>query len=247
MARLIDIHGHFLPRVDDGSRYLGETRELLHLAHDQGFRAVTATPHYAAGRNRKKAEEIRDIHQEVRQAARELDPTFEVYLGEELFWSDGLLEALEEGRALTLNGTAWVLVEFAQGISYGEICRAVRQLQLAGYVPLLAHVERYPCLREGRQGNELLRELNQLGACLQMNYTSLAGASGVRGLRRLREQAWCRRAVLEGQIQVLGTDMHRLDFRPPQVEEAVRWLGREGLLEKLGAENPEKILRGEKP
>lgn len=75
---------------------------------------------------------------------------------------------------------------------------AVRQMQMAGYVPILAHVERYHVLREeGR-----LEELADTGARIQMNYSSIDG-----GWNNNTAQ-WCKRQLKDGLVHYLGTDMH---------------------------------------
>ncbi|MCQ4991596.1 hypothetical protein NE599_21825, partial [[Clostridium] symbiosum] len=57
-----------------------------------------------------------------------------------------------------------------------------------------------------------------------------------------------RKQVLEGRIHLLGTDMHRLDYRPPELVKSLEWLkkrGGEELAEKLTMENPSAILAGD--
>ena len=56
------------------------------------------------------------------------------------------------------------------------------------------------------------------GAYMQMNYRCLSRLKG------LSERNWCRKQVLEGRIHLLGTDMHRLDYRPPELAKSLEWL-----------------------
>ena len=104
----------------------------------------------------------------------------------------------------------YVLVEFDPAVSYGQLMRGVRRLSEAGYWPILAHIERNFCLREHG-----LEEIFSLGCYLQMNFASLQGHWYQKDVR------WCRKQVEEGRIQFLGTDLHRTDFRPPVITEAV--------------------------
>lgn len=233
---ILDIHSHILPKADDGSRYFGETAELLRQAYSQGVRGVMATPHYIHRHNRMRAEELRETYEKLKEMTAEALPDLELYLGAELFYFEGAVEALESKRVYTLNGTRYVLVEFPVSISYGELFRAVRNLEQGGYLPVLAHIERYRCLREDKG---LVEELIQTGAYMQMNYGSLTG------LRHPGERAWCRSMVTEGRIHLLGSDMHRLNYRPPELESAVGWLKRKGVFARLSVENPGRLLRGE--
>ena len=148
---------------------------------------------------------------------------------------ESILEYLGEGKALTLAGSRYVLVEFAPGDSFGRISRAVRQLVQASYFPVIAHVERYPCLAR----DELLKELIDYGAYLQVNFKSL---TGVWMDKRLR---WCRRNLKKGYIHFLATDMHNIAVRPPGMQEGILWLKRNAGEEKairILRENPEFIL-----
>ena len=83
----------------------------------------------------------------------------------------------------------------------------------SGYTPILAHMERYGCLR--KKGTS---ELLDIGCKLQMNYDSIQGHWFSPEVR------WCREQVKSGVIHFLGTDMHRSDYRPPQITEALKWL-----------------------
>ena len=42
---MIDLHTHVLPGVDDGSRSMKESLELLTMAADSGVEILVATPH----------------------------------------------------------------------------------------------------------------------------------------------------------------------------------------------------------
>lgn len=232
MQPLIDIHAHVLPDVDDGARDLEESFRLLIRAAEQGITQVIATPHYHRSRGNLGYEELRTtLEAKVRQEI----PGFHLYLGQETYYHEGLTESLRQGKALTMAGSRYVLVEFDPGVPYGMLHRGLRQLLLAGYTPVLAHMERYGCLRQDAN----LKDLSGSGCVLQMNYDSLRGSPFKRDVR------WCRKRVLAGDIGLLGTDMHRLDFRPPEVTEAAAWVSRhggDGLLRRMAFTNPRCII-----
>ena len=88
-------------------------------------------------------------------------------------------------------------------------------------------------------------ELVRCGAYMQMNAGSLGG-----GLFD-RRAAWCRKEILRGNIHFIATDMHGVVIRPPELEEAVRWMTRQdrngqdagGMAKRLLRQNQEHILR----
>ena len=67
-----------------------------------------------------------------------------------------------------------------------------------------------------------------------MNYSSLSG-------NHLwdKETRWCRKQVTEGRIFCLGTDMHRMDYRKPDIEESFCWL-----VKHLDGRRLHSLLRG---
>lgn len=210
---IVDIHAHILPGIDDGARDMEEAESMLCSALDQGIRAAVATPHYSRTGTTDR-ERLADLAAALQERMRMRDPQFTIYLGQETYYHEELPGRLREGQALTLAGGRHVLVEFDPSVTYQSMFRAMRRLIGSGYVPVLAHMERYQCLRkEGR-----VRELIGCGCFMQMNYDSLRGP----WLRP--DVRWCRKQVLEGRVHVLGTDMHRIDFRPPRIKDALRWL-----------------------
>lgn len=234
---MIDIHAHILPRADDGSRYVGETLELLRESYRQGVQKIVATPHYIHGRNRMDSDAIRRAVLGVQKIASGVAADLMIYQGQELLYFDGAIDYLKAGRILTLGGTRYVLVEFLPSVPFGEIEMAVRNLIFAGYHPVLAHIERYQCLRKKGHIDELIHA----GACMQMNFNSLTSVN------HIGDRTWSRKVLLEGKIHLLGSDMHRLDYRPPQLEKAAAWLSKRGgkeLLETLTWNNPLKVLAG---
>lgn len=236
MRSIIDIHAHILPKVDDGARSLKEACRMLQMAVSQGVTAVIATPHYS---RRRELQHLEELVCSVQQEMRKEHPDFTVYPGQETYYHEELPARLLEGKASTMAGSRYVLVEFDPGDSYERIFRGIRALLTAGYFPILAHIERYECLRK----EERLQELGSGGCIFQMNYGSLKGRLFDSDVR------WCRRQVSLGRVQLLGTDMHRTDFRPPEIAEPMRWLEnhiKEELLDAMTRKNPLCIINNEK-
>ena len=231
-----DIHCHILPGIDDGSRNLRESRRLLRFAYAQGFRTFVATPHY---RRSHENADVEALTQELLEEARLHWPDIDIYPGHEGYWHEEFPVRIRNGQARHLANSSYLLCEFNPEAEYREIGRGLRAISEAGCTPVLAHLERYPVLREGRR----LRELKDNGIILQMNYEALAG-----GVFFDRNERWCRRQLKEGLVDLLGTDMHRMDFRPPNTEAAQAWLRRnvsEEHMDILTRRNALHIIRNE--
>ncbi len=237
MVALYDVHTHILPGVDDGSRNMEETKRMLQMERQQGVLHVIATPHYTAGERQAAPEELQSILEQVRETAWQIDPDMTVDLGNELLNGPGVIEALQQGKALTLADTRYILVEFLPTDRYSLVYQALHDYIMAGYIPIVAHVERYEALMLNRSRME---ELRMLGVYFQMNAESLIGR------RFSRRPKLCRRLVEEGMIQLIGSDCHRDYHRIPVMQDALAYLSADFRqsrdFRKLIQKNPEAVL-----
>ena len=79
-----------------------------------------------------------------------------------------------------------------------------QELILHGFVPVLAHVERYRCMTEDTGHAEALREL---GAWIQLN------ADAVLGLEGFGSKKFCKKMLKEGLVDVIASDSHGISRR----------------------------------
>lgn len=237
MAAFYDIHTHILPGIDDGARDMEETRHMLRLEREQGVQHIIATPHFTAGDHAGMQKQMQDALELAREAAREIDPAMTVDLGNELLHAPGMLEALRNGEALTLAGSRYILVEFLPTDRYSLLYHALRDYIMEGYIPIVAHMERYGALEKN---TDRIEELIRLGACFQMNADSLVG-----GMFR-RKAAYCRWLVEQGMIHFIASDCHHHDSRTPLMQDALAYLA-PGFCSgqgygRLTRDNPQAIL-----
>ena len=156
---MIDIHSHILPGVDDGASSMKESLHMLSMARRQGITDVFATSHYSKAFPNRDPEKLRRLRDELMSRANrpvkgpdgkiKRRQPIRIWTGQEIFYSNSVIRLLEEGKLLTLADSNYVLVEFMPSVPYSEICTAVRNLSRAGYAPVVAHAERYRCLRKG--------------------------------------------------------------------------------------------------
>ena len=235
---LYDCHCHILPGLDDGSRSLEETERLLRQEHAQGVRTVIATPHFRPSRWRQDTDRLHMALQQTRRLARQIDPQLRVYLWNEAYWEDGLIYHLKNGDCRTA-GDGCVLVETRPDCSEDTLYQMARLLTANDYTPVFAHIERYRALRENRK---MIDELREQGAWMQVNSDSIAGNNG------FFTAMFCRRLLKERKIDLIGTDCHRVDFRPPNFRECVEYLRRHtgrDYFDWLMREQPWKLLKKE--
>lgn len=215
MNQWTDIHSHILPSVDDGSVNLKQTRNMLEIAHEEGIIHIIATPHYGVGCINPDVQELQKKLELVREEAKKIDPNFQIDLGNELFYSEDIIEHLKKKKALTMAGTRYVLVEFPVFESYRNIRTGLHRLLINGYLPILAHVERYEALY---QSLDTIEDLIRLGVYMQMNITSILG-----GFTDQRSK-YCKKLMDYGYIHFVATDSHSDHNREPRMIKGVNYL-----------------------
>jgi len=220
-VRKIDIHCHVLPGLDDGAVSMTESLGMIRLAMTQGTQALIATPHHSMQYANADPERVRTLCRRLEEEVRsKQNSRFAVYPGQEIFYTGETLRDLDNKKLLTLADSRYVLVEFWPAIPYSQLYRAVREMVLNGYHPVIAHVERYCALHAEKNPEDLAAELTEEGALIQMNYGPVGGP-WYDGICR-----WCRKMLKMQMIHFLGTDMHHMQTRGPQTEAAEKWMGK---------------------
>lgn len=234
-----DIHCHLLPQVDDGSKSLEMTKQMLQSSWNQGVRYQFVTPHNYPDITKEKLDTILDTYQMVNQLVQDTYPEMQLILGSEVLYRKSVLEELKKGMILTLNNTPYILVEFYPSSEYSEIYNAVRELTNNGYYPILAHTERYQNLHRNMEHYE---EVIDAGAYIQINTQSFMG-----GFFN-RSSSFCIKLLQNGMVHFIGTDAHNVSTRPIFVQKCVERLFNKvdtEILDKVLHENPLKIIRSE--
>lgn len=236
---MVDMHCHVLPTVDDGSRSMEQTMEMLQIAATEGIQAMIVTPHFKEGHRNAGVHTILDKIRLVSNEAEKRGNFISLYPGNEIFYFEGMEECLETGEILSLNNTDRVLIEFAPTVDYIYMRNALDGVRAYGYIPILAHAERYECLlREWSR----VKELKQLDIEIQNNVSGLAGGLG--GKVRKFSQNLLRDRL----IDYVGTDAHNAGNRAPQFQNCYQTLRKkfdEVYIDEIFYENALAILNAE--
>ena len=237
LSKICDMHCHVLPGIDDGSKSWEMTLRMLKKSWDAGVRAVVATPHYLPWRHTIIARQVPALCEEAsRRFKEEYGEDLPVYPGQELYYHIELVSAIEEGRALTLAGTRYVLVEFAEEENYSVMVGAAENLLRNGYKPIFAHVERFAALRNEKNLADLLAR----GVLLQSNYEEMSKGNFLNSTVR-----WLTKRYKREEISFLGTDMHNLTDRGPVTTEQLAWFEKhldESYYQKIAWDNASRIF-----
>ena len=236
---MIDIHNHLLPGMDDGAESARETARMISIAVKEGITDIVSTCHVEAGMGPEYMAKYKECFGRVQDFIARREISLHIYPGQELFYTDGIVDALQREEVLTMNGTKHILVEFPVFESYQYIERALYRLQNAGYWPILAHVERYHSLRDWK----LIGQLREQGACIQVNASAVMGKAGH------MTKWYCKQLLRKQYVDVIATDAHGSKHRRPLLKECQAYVKRKFGKEyaKLVLEtNPRKVLKGER-
>ena len=206
---IIDFHSHILPKVDDGSKSIEESVEMLTRMKEQGIEMVVATPHFYASHD----DPVRFLARRERAKA-ELDKVLtadmpKVLLGAEVAYFPGMSQskALQD---LVIQGTKAILVELPMGKWKDSIYRELRQIyERQNLIPIIAHVDRY--LTPHRSFG-IPRKLEQLPVLVQANAEFFTDKATARKAKKM---------LAAEQIHLLGSDTHNLTDRAPNLGDAL--------------------------
>lgn len=175
---LFDLHTHILPGVDDGAQTLDAALQMLQNAAAGDVTHLAVTPHY----NHpcfpfRTAQELKDRFFLFQEAAKDIPVT--LYFGCEVHVS----APLGKDVLPTLNGSRYLLTELPPELSFSDSTALLQQVLQAGYIPIIAHPERYRCIRQNpSQATHWL----ELGGHLQLTAGSLMGKFGEGAMQAAR-------------------------------------------------------------
>lgn len=230
-GELWDMHCHILPGVDDGADGIQTALDMIWKEIRQGVTDIMLTPHYVSGKT--DPELIQKSYMDLLHAVNVKEYNIRLYLGNEVLFGADTIEALRQKKALTLAGSSYVLVEFDYNIPYPRLKNDLLELQMAGYRPILAHLERYGCLLNHE---DRVEELVHQGILMQANAGSFVREGSSRFLTELAAQE---------KIHFIGTDSHNMDWRPPRMSKPFTYLRNklpEELVRNMAAGNPNKVI-----
>lgn len=175
---MIDIHTHILPGVDDGAQTMEEALSLIRQAAEGGTKEIIVTPHCAPAYDFFNFNDdfLEERFERLCWAAeRERLPVI-LHPGMEVLYEDReeFLERREDYA--TLCGGRYLLMEYYFDVSEDTFLEGIQTARSCGYLPVIAHPERYECIKE--LGEEPALEGRRLGALLQINKGSLSGTHG---------------------------------------------------------------------
>jgi protein-tyrosine phosphatase len=242
---LVDVHNHVVPGVDDGARDEVEAVAALERLVAEGATAVLTTPHFRGSLTLAPAIQAQRLAELDRGWERLLAapglPPVELFRGAEILLD--LPEPQPDDERVRIAGGPFVLVEFPYMAVPPSATRPLEWLRSAGWVPVLAHPERYDGAGTSKEAVVAsARRWRDAGAYLQVNGPSLLGRYGDGPRRRAA-------ALLEaGLVDYFGSDYHSRG--EPMIDDyrtAMLQGGHQDAWTLLTQTNPSRMIQGQPP
>lgn len=235
---MIDIHSHILYDIDDGCQTISQSIDIIKQLKLLGFDKLVLTPHYIDGTkycadNREKI----DKYNILIDLIKEENIDIELYLGNEIYINSQIVELIEKKKIFSINNTRYLLVEFPLYNEINYVDDYLQELRIKGYIPIIAHPERY--LYFQKDYNKM-KQLYEDGVLFQGNFGSILGYYG-KGAKKLIKYA-----LKNNMISFMATDIHKPNFKLiKEFDKALKKIKRivgEEYFEKITNKNALKIL-----
>lgn len=192
----IDMHCHILPGIDDGSPAIEISEKMADLYKNLGYGGVIATPHIMQDYYHNTAASITDS---LKTFNKEMPITLQLpYRAAAEYMLDSGFDILLEKKELLTISENKLLVEMSYFQKSMHTEQQIFDIQNYGYVPILAHPERYNYMTPSES-----IELKRRGCLLQLNLLSLSSHYG----GDVQKKAFD--LLTENAINFVSTDAHK--------------------------------------
>ncbi len=211
-----DLHSHLLYGIDDGSKSLKESLEILKKAQAAGVTEMLITPHYIEdSKYNCNNKDKKSIFNNLVKEAKKEKIDIKLYLGNEIYLTENILELIEKGEILPLNDSKYLLIEFPMSNMFHNTSDLLFSFINKGYIPIIAHPERYVVFQEHP---DYVEKYLNMGVLFQGNYMSLYGKYG-RGAKKT-----LKKLLKSDYISFLASDIHHEDdeFKLDKIKKHVK-------------------------
>ncbi len=198
----IDIHSHILPKIDDGSKSVEMSIELLTKMKEYGIVNFVFTPHILENVWENTPSTIKKAFDELQNAISKSELSdLSMRFAAEYMLDNNFQKILKNKDILTIKDS-FVLIEMSYLNPPINLFELLFDIQMTGYKPILAHPERYNFLHKNFDGYYKLKEA---GCKFQVNLLSLTNYYG----KHVNVAAT--KLIKNNMIDFVGSDAHHYD------------------------------------
>jgi protein-tyrosine phosphatase len=194
----VDIHSHLLPGIDDGAKTFADTLNLVQSLMGFGISQFVTTPHIIQHVWDNTHEQIVANKETTVFELEKNQITVPFHTAAEYLMDDQFVKLFKSGSLLTIKDN-YVLVEMSYINAPIQLYDILFDLRIAGYVPILAHPERYLFYHNNF---DEYNKLKRAGCLFQLNLLAVVGYYG-EGVTKIAEQL-----LKKGMYDFVGSDVH---------------------------------------
>ena len=237
---MIDFHNHVIPNLDDGSKSIEMSLNMLKEADSQGVTDIINTVHFQHPKMDKKNTSHDFVINEIKkmeEIAKLNDININIHAASEVFFKFNLTEILDN-PITTFGHGKYMLVEF-QRLNFPDGYEdELFKLQIKGVAPIIAHPERY---RKIQNNIDLAKKWIDRGYLIQIDCASILGGFGK------ETQNISLKLLKKGLCHLVGSDAHNDKNRNFLLKKALEKITQ--IIDKEAAEiikdNSKRILNGQ--
>lgn len=206
-GKRIDFHTHILPDMDDGSRSVEMSLQMLEASVQQGVGVIVLTPHfYPTSDDPQHFLAKRDARMALLKSHYPQKKPL-LLAGAEIQYFEGL-SSMQQLPLMRMEHSRGLLIEMPMGKWTQRMLQDLLELNRQGDCQvILAHIERYLPFDNLRA----IRQLAAGGVMMQLSSDAFSGwLHAGRALRLFDEGLW----------HILGSDCHNMTSRPPNLSDA---------------------------
>ncbi|MDD4781952.1 MAG: hypothetical protein PHT02_15305 [Tissierellia bacterium] len=236
---MIDIHSHILFGVDDGAKTIEESINIIKEVINKGVTHIILTPHYNNKYVKIDSSKVIQNYNVLKEQVTKENLNINIFLGNEIFFDSNYYEILEQGEFNTLAYSKYILIEFNVFDIPKNIAEMCYETNVKGYIPIIAHVERYNILYKNI---ELLKDILNERALLQINASTIVNKEDKESYR------FCNYLLKHELVSFVASDIHNLSNRSFYLDEAFKIVSKsygDAYANKIFKENALKVLANE--
>jgi len=230
---IVDIHSHIIPGIDDGSKNMEMTLEMIRNAEKEGTKEMVATPHYLLEYGEATIIDVKNHVKEINMLLENEKIDVKIYSGQEVYFTEKIIEDYLEGNIGTINDSRYMLIEFPMDKFDENTFDILYELQVRDIVPIIAHPERYKFFIEKPS---LINEFINQGYLFQVNAGSIEGKFG-QNVKKTTD------LFLTNNIyNFIGSDAHNIKSRNTGLKNAMDLIEK-GMNKNIFQDSSKKILK----
>lgn len=239
MDNYIDIHSHALHGIDDGSKTIEESIEIIKEYKQMGFSDIILTPHYIedtkyTSKNNEKIKKINELKTLIKKENIDIN----LHIGNEVYITDNILKLIKKDEISTLANNKYILIELPMNNEITNLKEIIFNLLSNNITPIIAHPERYSTIQNNLS---YAQELVDQGVLLQSNYASIIGIYGKQAQKTVKK------LLKNNLIYFLGTDIHKpnskIYINIKKIRKKITKLIGQDKFNQLTKINPETIIK----